>query len=473
MSDKTHSDISVKRICEAFWKAESDRDLLEKEDNGVFFWRLLRFPLYYDIVQKCGIFDAPHPNASFDAKDMFRNSLSVLKVLICDHPFFVRRKYNFIVMPHPRKIDGKDIYTQALLEFLPEDQVLLLYKDWKIAPQGKGANMFAYAFLASLCRKIRAHIPGKKLVYEQKNYDLLADLEKYFAETLGVEAPLKHRAELEKDMFDALSRAYKKLFLKTKARCLYLTVAYANCAAVHAARECGLEIIELQHGIFTRFHLGYSFPDPRITVPYLPDKIFCFGRFWPENTPLHSLRPYAIGAPYILNLSKRYGERDGVRTAIVFTSQGVIGQKLYLFAIRVARSMPQETFIFRLHPSESAETYENMIDCTPPANLTISHVNPNVFSLLASAKIQVGVFSTTLFEGMILGCKTILVDMPGIEYMEGVLQRGDAVLIKTPDEFPQAMSEAPICMDPDYYYATQANINNPTPITRDFLDTQK
>jgi hypothetical protein len=53
---------------------------------------------------------------------------------------------------------------------------------------------------------------------------------------------------------------------------------------------------------------------------------------------------------------------------------------------------------------------------------------------MAESKWQVGVNSTALFEGMMFKCKTYVVDLPGHEYMEQLIESGDFHLISTPGE---------------------------------------
>ena len=51
---------------------------------------------------------------------------------------------------------------------------------------------------------------------------------------------------------------------------------------------------------------------------------------------------------------------------------------------------------------------------------------------MGSAEYQIGVYTSALFEGIELGCRTLLLPLPGIEHMERLLKSNQAVLI---DEF--------------------------------------
>ena len=76
--------------------------------------------------------------------------------------------------------------------------------------------------------------------------------------------------------------------------------------------------------------------------------------------------------------------------------------------------------------------------------------------LLAGAGIQVGAFSTTLFEGMALGTKTVVIEMPGSEYMRPAIERGDVLFVRDVEELIAKIDAAPLAADPDYYYAEPA-----------------
>ena len=74
-------------------------------------------------------------------------------------------------------------------------------------------------------------------------------------------------------------------------------------------------------------------------------------------------------------------------------------------------------------------------------------------ALLASASYQVGVATTALFEGMVLGCRTVVAQLPGHEYLLPVVERGDAVLADSPTALADLLPSAPVCPDSTTYYA--------------------
>ena len=99
---------------------------------------------------------------------------------------------------------------------------------------------------------------------------------------------------------------------------------------------------------------------------------------------------------------------------------------------------------------------ESGVECPP--NLAIVGSDQPLHESLAEAEVQVGVYSTGLFEGMLLGCRTIVADLPGSEAMEAAVLRGDAVVAATPEELVATLSVAPLARPDAYYAAPVASI---------------
>lgn len=442
----------MKQICEWFWKIETRLSLLEQHDSDVYYWRLLRMPLYYTLTEKLALFGKPHPLPPVT----FFQRLCKLRRIASDsllrNPFLSFRRYDSVIMPHSRAVDGDDIYSRALREFLPKHRTLILYNDWEGQQLPRSYNVSCAILWYFLLERMK-----KPYTLKLKTKSILEQVQKDIIDHFGVQLPVMEMAYAHIVPFRKAVNYYTLLFQRSKAKVLYVVVGYANLnfAAIEAAKRSGMQVIELQHGTFTSYHLGYSFPNTRSAIPYSPDRLLCFGQFWPETTALPSqTTTYIIGAPYIQTLAGNLENITRKPNSITFTSQGVIGNQLLLFALECAHNLPDKEIIFRLHPSENFSTYQRrLIALSPPSNFSLSHGHPNIFRLLAETEIQVGVFSTTLFEGMVLGCKTIVIDMPGAEYMKPVITRGDALLVTTPKEFCEKLEDAPRCVDAEFYYA--------------------
>jgi hypothetical protein len=165
--------------------------------------------------------------------------------------------------------------------------------------------------------------------------------------------------------------------------------------------------------------------------------LWCFGSYWTDVADLPAgMRTEVMGAPFL----PAPGPKEPRR--VVFLSQGTVGAELVEAADAVAKEHSDLEVLYRLHPSERAEDY------SIPAGVQLS-TGGSTLDLLATSTYQVGVSTTALFEGMALGCRTAVADLPGHEYLEPAIAKGHALLMRDPGELRQA----PLCDDPSSYYA--------------------
>lgn len=448
---------NVESICECFWELEQKHSLLTWQVNGVFPWRLVRMRLYYNITQLTGIFTPPHPAQKNQLSHVGKRELKAVKAYWDDQergPNEQASSKRYAILMATRRADGSEPYSKALREEIGGEALLL------DRPHIGDASTGAINFPAL------AHLFHTRYQTEEDNLFSLPDLilceqiSAGFKQCLGV-APenLASMCQRMIAQFLPLERGFKRFFEINPVEKLFLTDGYGprNQAVVSAARASGVHTVELQHGFISRFHLGYSWPG-QPDVPYSADELWTFGDFWAQSTPLPvKMKPRAIGAPYVRQLAgANPGPRD--ERLVVFTSQGVVGHQLFKIALATAQRRPDRRVVFRLHPSESLEMYDEASAETPfPENFEVSHRTPNIFTLLAQTAIQVGAFSTTLFEGMALGTRTIVVNLPGAEYMRPVIERGDAIYVQSIAELIEKLDQAPLAADPEFYYAKAAD----------------
>jgi hypothetical protein len=462
----------VEAVCEAFWDIEELYRLADWEIGGVRCWLLARMQIYYRVTQLVGIFDPPHPalreivgskrNAQLAEIESYwrrlmaprpkpRGSFLGRLLGLYPEPQADGTKAKYAIIMATRQMNGQEPYTAALRAELEGKAILLDRPDMgNVGPGCVDLNAMQEFFRVQF---------GEKVDYKLGKDDRIRfeKIRVAFQKRLGVElGDIASQCRRQIPRFHYTFRGFSAFFKATRIKTLFLTNGYStgNQPAVAAARALGIRVVELQHGFISKFHLGYSWPRGQ-AVAYAPNEIWFFGDFWPKSTPLaKGIKPRSIGAPYVKGLVEaNKGEREP--NLVVFTSQGVVGKQLFDLALETARRRSDKRIVFRLHPSESLESYERQLAGTEnaPANFELSHRTPNIFSLLASTAIQVGAFSTTLFEGMSLGTRTVVIDLPGVEYMRPAIETGDVLLVRNIDELVARLDEAPLAHSPQFYYA--------------------
>ncbi|MER7245921.1 hypothetical protein [Kribbella sp. NPDC000426] len=396
---------------------ETDLGLLGWQTSGAHPWPIIRMRVFHELTRRTGIHGAPHPvrRTPYDKAALVAKHVAGI---VTRSPFPGR--YDALVVPHPRKPNGVEIYTDVLRDTLG-DSALILDSGINGTPLPGSKNL---DFFTSAAGAIHPRTTDDRGIGEA--------LEKL----TGVRVPVGAILAREVPKHLRLRALYRALLKRHRIKTVYVVVAYFHQHIVGAARDLGIRVVELQHGAISPFHLGYSYPG-RPTVADQPDELWCFGSYWTDVADLPAgMRTEVIGATFL----PTPGPKDPRR--VVFLSQGTVGAELVQVADAVAKENPQLDVVYRLHPSERPEDY------TIPSGVQLS-TGGSTLDLLATATYQVGVSTTALFEGMALGCRTAVADLPGHEYLDPAIARGHAVLMSRPSDLQQA----PLCPTPEIYYA--------------------
>jgi hypothetical protein len=426
-------------LCQAVWQAEKERDLLDWQIQGVHIWPIIRMRVFHELSKRSGIHGDPHPNRR-STSDKARLVGRHLTGSVRRNPFLARGPYDALVVPHPRKPGGVEIYTDRLRSELG-NRALVIDSGINGTPLPGSHNLDLFVSAAGAVRV--GHVRDPRI--EAVTRDLEA--------ATGVTAPIAALVDRELPKHLRLRRVFRALLKKHGITTVYVVVAYFHQHIVAAARDLGIRVVELQHGAISPYHLGYSYPG-RPVVADQPDELWCLGPYWAETVELPAdMSTKVTGAPFIRRLTDAEAARKDPRLVVV-ASQGTIGQRLLDVAQETAQLRPDLEFVFRLHPSERLADYRNTVQ---PTNLRLS-AGPEdaTLELLASAGQQVGVSTTALFEGMVLGCRTAVVALPGWEYLQPAVERGDALVVRDAADLAARVTTAPRCHDSSAYYAPPA-----------------
>jgi hypothetical protein len=385
--------------------------------------------VFHELSKRTGIHGDPHP---------VRRTRADQVKLIAKHVSGVATRNPFLggaadalVVPHPRKPGGVEIYTDRLRTALGSS-ALVLDSGINGMPLPRSTNL---DFFTSAAGAVPSRLADDR---SRKVADALEAL-------TGVKVPIAALVAREVPKHLRLRALYRAMLKRRGIKTVYVVVAYFHQHIVGAARDLGIRVVELQHGAISPFHMGYSYPG-RPVVADQPDELWCFGSYWTDVAELPAgMTTSVMGAPFIQPLPPGSSKESN---RVVFLSQGTIGPLLFDYAASLAAARPEYEVIFRLHPSEHASDY------SPRPGVRISSgAAESTLELLASAGFQVGVATTALFEGMVLGCRTVVAQLPGHEYLQPVVDRGDAVLADSPESLANLLPTAPICQDSTSYYA--------------------
>jgi hypothetical protein len=443
-------------VWEAIWRIERDLGLLEREIAGVRYWPLIRGRVVDIVSHALGLFALSQPRfRSFGSRQIVSHALP----LATHHslsPWRISGSFDSILVPFARKHlqEGRptDIFTGGLLNEPALGRTLVL-DAWDpremLAPSERHEVRSRNHFTARALAGAIVYLPALVREIERHRGELSAAIRRELQTEAMISAA--HFA-LRIAVFKEGRRLARQVIRRSGARRLFFVTGQGAGAIAAAAQDCGLPTFEFQHGMIGRYQSAYHYPG-RPFVPYAADTLLLFGPHWRDSAEFaRNTRTLVIGSSNIAKYRELAVARHPRRVFIA--SQGTIGRQLFALVCNAARLAPEWAFVFRPHPHERSALYPELsLPVDKPANLRISSAKEDFYALLASSAVQVGVYSTTLFEGMALGVRSIVVALPGWEQMAQVIAQGDAVLAHDAGDIARLLSSAPAAAQPERYYA--------------------
>lgn len=492
---------TVKEICQKIWNLEEKYELNHKEIQGCYPWQLIRMYLYYEITRKTNVFESAQ-QSSLSLFDKINSFLPFVKNSILSNPLSGNENVDALIFDHPRKVIFEDEYQDIYSYFLKDT----------LNQYGESFETIESPYLNQHFRsnenikennvKFNDRILLGSFIHKTRNRGKLHFTESEMQYINSVKEELETAFEIEIDLFRIMEdhilnfqydyKKYIELLQRKKPKVVFLVVAYENKALLAACKKMNIEIIELQHGTISPYHLGYSYPENTMKfngelkeMEYFPDKILSFGDYWKNACPfpIDSENIISMGFPYFEENSKTYmkiaedknskecNDQKTEKKQILFISQGVIGKYLSELAYETALNMNKNNennednaqnynFIYKLHPGEYGTWKENYDYLTKAVNefdnfTVINKSEPPLYELFAESHYQIGAFSTAIYEGLAFNCKTFIIDVPGVEYLDDLIDKDIVKKVNSSEELINYINNENISIqeyDKDYFF---------------------
>lgn len=451
---------TIKEICEEFFKLETEYNFNNIKIQDTYPWELVRVYLYYEITRKLGIFGSAQ-QSSVSLFDKIKSFAPFIKNSILSNPFSGKNDIDVLVFSHPRKVFYNNQYQDIYSYFLSNNFTEL----------NKSYCVIDSPYLNKHYIKSNNHVKFNDRIllssYFYKKRNKIAFTDEELENINFIKTKIKESFNVDVDLFNIFSNhilnfkyeycKYKELLDEKNVKQVYVVVAYENKALISACKDLGVEVLELQHGVISKYHLGYSFPDSN--VHYFPDKILSFGDYWEESVsyPISLENIFPIGFKYFEENSKMYKNIPKIKNQILFISQGVIGEYLSNFAFDLFKKLDENyTFVYKLHPGE----YETWRENYPVLSKLIKYDNFKLidnneiplYKLFAESEFQVGAFSTAIYEGLSFNCKTFILDVPGVEYLDDLVEKNIVIKINDSDDMVDKLNDNLVNYDSEYFF---------------------
>lgn len=420
-------------ISERLMKLELNRGFFDIKVNDIPIWERIRYWTQQKILSELGIIDSGTGDSAPDKSPVRMYLSRIVEAglgLVRKNPYLTTGNQVF-VWGHQRrkKLDNTwwDIYFDPLYEQTPIDYIHVerKYNDAHRTP-AKTENLRYLDvpdFIYRLSRK--AGVATFELS-SVENRDL-KEIEQAIGEEFDVDIDISKKVE---DLMSARiiwKPLYRSLLRRVDPKVVLLVISYFRETFVEVAKEENIPVVEVQHGSPTRYQFGYSYPGPRRKHNF-PDYLFTFGEYWADTVPfpIENSRIFPVGYPYLEQQAAKISN-SGTRDQIVVISQPAIGNELAALTVELSHSeaIPHK-IVFKLHPSETDGWDQQYPRLADSGVQVVGDEYISLYELFAASTIQIGVYSTALYEGIHFGLQTFVYEAPGAQQMSDIVERGYA-----------------------------------------------
>jgi hypothetical protein len=456
--------MDLEEVTDVVLTLETELDLFDRTINGVRYWERVRFDIHREIRRDLGMIEQAQPTVD---RSRFVGLQRMLRSLLGNNPFFAPSN-DVLVYGHERRKrsgDGTwwDIYCDPVIEALEEDCTYIErpYEGGHLTP-ARTDGVWHLDFVTS-APLIPLQFTSIDVLLSDDDIASLKRIERRFRAETGVRpnlVDLVGRRLLQRRVRLPL---YRRVLDRVDPDVVLTVVSYGREPFIEACQRHGVPVVELQHGVLSSYHLGYSFPDGRPKRTF-PDYFLSFGEFWERVValPLPSERIVPVGYPYLERRVEELARNPATSPEqLVFLSQGTIGQDLSRFAVEFADRNPAYDIVYKLHPSEYGR-WQQECPWLREADLhVVDYPAVGLYELFAASSVQVGVYSTALYEGLQFDLDTYVVDIPGAAYMQELIEMNGATRIESVDELSAALSggDGIAAVDTDRFFRPDAVAN--------------
>jgi len=433
LSDRSYHDLHRE-----FLAVESELDLFTLRVDDVPVWERVRRPLWVTVQNT--VQDTETNPIDAGTRPPLRSRLREIGAALGPKNPFLRRSRDVLVWGHNRRQlqhDGRywDLYCDPIY-----DDLDLEYLHLEIPHQGhhykppktvRLAYMDIVRFGGVIQRRLGRGDHGLDPHVERRLRRAEARFQEVFGLSLDVRGRVRRRL--------ATRRTTKPLFGALLDRhdpsLVIVVVSYGKETFIEACRERSIPVVELQHGVITRYHYGYSYPGER-QKEAVPDRLLTFGEYWNETVPYpEGMTAEAVGYSFLERQYERY-ERETSGDSVVFISQhNHVGRPLSRLAVDLGDYTTSQTeVIYKLHPEEY-ESWRSRYPWLEGSDVEVVGIDgPSLYELFGRASAVTGVYSTALFEGLKFDLPVYLLREPGISYLSDLIDAGAATVVDSAAE---------------------------------------
>lgn len=456
-----------------FLEIEKRYNLYNKSIEGISYWNYSRVQIWnYEICAQKLELQVSHPMKRAKLGEQIATVAQLIRNTLLRGK--KGKQTDILFLAHERRTKVEEIYqciyTEPLAEKFPNSLTLDMPYEYKhLKPESNLKRYYIDYILIAGNLYYQIHKFFKTKHYKATLSQLQKQMKKPLKEMMDSYQVMLSEKELYRVLHKKLlvvereRKIYDKLLRKIQPKLIVEVVYYGMHGMMlnELAKAYGIPTIELQHGTMHKDHAAYQIYWDKI-IPQLPDQIFLFSDFWKKQirVPIADDNLLVMGFPYFEKNRKKYNDSSVVRNGktILFISQGTIGDRLSRLAIEIAdKLLPQGyRIIYKLHPAEIS-TWESKYSYLKNTGIeVVDGKKQNIYDCFAESDIQVGVYSTAIYEGLGFGLRTFIYNIGHADTLLELAKEGYAQIVNDSCELIELLSEEGTVKKGDLFWRDNA-----------------
>lgn len=461
--------LSLEEAQSLICQVEAKHDLLQYQVDGWCIWPVLRFAVFRAIGKM-----------SFTGRRRMPRSHQLAFVLRHDLPNLPRlqpTRYLFCTAISSLTEQVGDQFRDPRLDDLIQESGSYIKVDEinnpLFLPNRKAAQIKSNLSMASfdLTAEVLARLVGPSYIN-----DIARSLSACIVRELS-DSPAFHMRQVRNRLrYFYWYKKLSSLLLKRIQPSYIINSIPSQASLTAAAREQGITVVEIQHGVLHQSHAMYfwdAYARPYKDRIPRPDYFFLYGEYWKHILDPHDFWGESLRVVGHLRLDAyRQGCKRSTNAAtchLLLTTQGIEIESLITFVARFLELSRQQQLhvqlFIKLHPVYEADKtpYLEAFQSDEQVNVISGKESPSTFDLLASVDVHLSISSTCHYEALGLGTPTIILALPGHEIVYDLYQQGYAFLARSPEDLLALVQQAKQYEVPadirDFFFAADA-LNN-------------
>ena len=429
---------SISNIVKDFLEFEAENSLFSVRINGYNLWEYIRYEVSTEIINSSLDFNLSL--TAYNKKRKFHKYpiLLIKYIIIRCQKYFLSGKYQFILINTSRRniIDAKnvDMYMYPIVKKVFDVfSVLIVEEGFNI-----NKNDYPCDILVNPHVSLKSKLLSCTIIFSKKDKLKIKNIEKKISDKFNVSINILSIARnvIGYKIKDRRKK-FNKIFKKYSPKGLIYVDDGSMQGVLEAAHEQKMTTIELQHSLVSKTNPQYQYYPIDNMYNTIPKYIFSFGRYWEDSFNLKSTI-IPIGFPFFDIMNNKYKRIDNSnKSNNLIINSGIFSKNdLIKMTLELSDLLSDYNIYYKLRPEEY-DSWENHypVEFAKKNNIFIIDNNEtHLYEYFSKCKYQIGVNSTTIYEGLGYGLTTFILQSGWYEEMTPLIEGGYAFLIKNAKE---------------------------------------